>query len=66
MKESINWHETAEIYSKAKMYEEAVVCYDRAIELNPLDDVAWFREGFTLFLLFVQMTKMPCDAWMTF
>ncbi len=60
MKEYITWHETAEIYSKAEMHEEAVVCYDRAIELNPLDDVAWFRKGFTLFLLDKNADELKC------
>jgi tetratricopeptide (TPR) repeat protein len=40
MKESIDWHDSAEIYSSAEMYEEAIICYDHAIELNSLDDIA--------------------------
>ncbi len=51
MKEAVNWHELAEIYCKAEMYEDAVACYDRAIELNPSDDVAWFRKGYAFFFL---------------
>ena len=60
MKEYITWHETAEIYSKAEIYEEAVACYDRVIKLNPLDDLAWFRKGFTLFLLDKNSDELKC------
>ncbi|MFH2145394.1 MAG: tetratricopeptide repeat protein [Candidatus Omnitrophota bacterium] len=60
MKEYINWHETAEIYNKAEMYEEAIACYDRAIELNPLDDVAWFHKGYACFLLDRTVEELHC------
>lgn len=54
------WLETAEIYNWAGMHEEAVACYDRAIEINPLDDTAWFRKGFTLFLLDKNPEALDC------
>lgn len=60
MKDSTHWHDTAEIYNWAELYEDAIVCYDRAIDINPLDDVAWFRKGFTLFLLDKNPEALEC------
>lgn len=60
MKECINWHETAEIYSRIGMYEGAIACYDRAIELNPLDDAAWLHKGYVFFLLDKNTEELKC------
>lgn len=60
IKDSKIWHEAAEIYNEAGMYEDAVACYDRALEINPIDDVAWFRKGFTLFFLDRRSEALEC------
>lgn len=60
MKDSKIWLETAEIYNQAGMHEAAVACYDRALDINPNDDTALFRKGFTLFLLDKNPEALEC------
>jgi tetratricopeptide (TPR) repeat protein len=60
MKEFINWHESAEIYSRAEMYDAAIACYDYAIERNPLDEVAWVRKGYICFILDKNNEELQC------
>jgi len=60
MKNPKIWHESADVYNWAGMYEEAISCYDRAIAINPADDLAWFRKGFVLFMLDKNEESLEC------
>jgi tetratricopeptide (TPR) repeat protein len=42
------WRRRGFALIKLERFEEAVICYDRALELDPEDAVAWQRKGFAL------------------
>jgi tetratricopeptide (TPR) repeat protein len=42
------WMEEGDKLFNAQKYEEAIVCYDKAIELDPQNDRAWSHKGKTL------------------
>ncbi len=60
MKESTNWYETAEIYSKAEMHEEAIACYDKALEINQKNVDALEDEGACLLRINKDPEAMEC------
>lgn len=42
------WYHRGQVLCNTKNYDEAAVCYDKALELSPDDPVLWRRKGFAL------------------
>ncbi len=42
------WYHRGQAFCSTRNYNQAVVCYDKALELSPDDPVLWRRKGFTL------------------
>ncbi len=46
-----DFNKDGQTYFELKEYKKAVECFDKAIEINPEDEVAWFNRGFAYFKL---------------
>src|SRR3990167_5065756 len=42
------WYNLGVAYRKVEMYEKALACFDRALELNPKSGEAWYNKGIML------------------
>ncbi len=42
------WYHRGQVLCNTRCFNEAVVCYDKALELSPDDPVLWRRRGFAL------------------
>jgi len=42
------WYHRGQTLCNDKKFDEAVACYDKALELSPDDPILWRRRGFTL------------------
>ena len=46
-----DFNKDGQTYFELKEYKKAIECFDKAIEINPEDEVAWFNSGFAYFKL---------------
>ncbi len=46
---SNTWYEKGLSLSYLKRYQEAIKCYDNAIELDPKNVDAWYRKGYAFY-----------------
>jgi replication factor A1 len=46
-----DFNKDGQTYFELKEYKKAIECFDKAIEINPEDEVAWFNKGFAYFKL---------------
>jgi len=45
---AIVWHNKGVDLAKLGKYEEAIACYDKALEIDPKDESAWYNKGVDL------------------
>ena len=48
MKTVKEWINEGKTFSDKGQYKEAIICYDKAIELNPNNETAWNNKGYSL------------------
>lgn len=42
------WYHRGQVFCTAKKFDEAIACYNKALELSPNDPIIWRRKGFAL------------------
>jgi len=54
------WYKKGNALSELGKYQEAIVCYDKAIEINPIYDAAWYSKGAVLVRLGKDQEAIVC------
>jgi tetratricopeptide (TPR) repeat protein len=42
------WNNTGNVFKNAGRYDNAITCYDRAVDIDPMMAEAWLNKGFAL------------------
>ena len=49
--EASDWYDKGRVFHDQEKYEEAIECYDKAIQIEPEDIESWSDKGLSLFNL---------------